>query len=93
MEIHYIDQPPIDDGNTTREFQSALAAFRCGDANPMRLFLGLELKIPCDDCGDEHVCFPWDKHLICEECHTERHVSLCEWMDNRLEPAPAFMEA
>lgn len=54
------------------EFDSALAAFRCGDFNPIRLYLGLPLKTPCDDCGEETTGRPHGKEVLCVSCFVDR---------------------
>lgn len=60
----------------SREFESALAAFRCDDPNPMRQHLGLPLKVFCDDCGRESVPCSWGRELLCYECTEGRHQEL-----------------
>ena len=56
----------------TREFQTVLAAFHCGDANPMRQYLELPLQIPCDDCGNDSLFIPHGKSLLCADCFVDR---------------------
>lgn len=62
------------DTEVSRAFESALAAFRCGDANPMRQYLALPLKQECQDCGRECITTPWDnRELLCGDCFMDRH--------------------
>ena len=60
------------------DFRSCLAAYRCGDSNPLRNFLGLDLKGECEDCGEEHRQFGHGKSLVCLRCWIEREKFLAE---------------
>ena len=60
----------------TREFQTALAAFHCGDANPMRQYLELPLQVPCDDCGADSLFIAHGKSLLCSDCFVDREAFL-----------------
>ena len=62
----------------TREFQTALAAFHCGDANPMRQYLGLPLQVPCDDCDTDAPFIPHGKSLLCADCFVDRESFLSD---------------
>lgn len=66
--IFYLDYPS-EQPQVSREFESALAAFRCGDPNPMRKYLNLPLQGVCEDCGEEAVVASHDYFaLICRPC-------------------------
>lgn len=60
------------------EFDSAMAAFNHGDANPMRQHMDLPLKGDCEDCGKEEFLHPHGKNLICFPCMFSRDSFLKE---------------
>lgn len=62
--------------SSSREFDTAMAAMRCNDPNPMRQYLGLPLMGPCEDCDREQPLFGHGKSLICLACYAERDAFL-----------------
>jgi len=59
-------------------FQTVFAAWRIGDLNPMRQYLGLPLMHVCEDCDGEHILIPHGKSLVCIACYAERDAFLNE---------------
>ncbi|HLC34552.1 MAG TPA: hypothetical protein VJJ70_06100 [Anaerolineales bacterium] len=87
MQITRIDGRPLDaewhglgaeTSPVSREFESALAAFRCGDPNPLRQYYGLPTRVPCADCGRETVPVVFDHDLLCRLCDYWRREELNE---------------
>lgn len=79
MQITYLREPTTPPHN--REFESALAAFRCGDPNPLRLYLDLPLKHECEDCGGEHELIGHTNSLVCKDCAEHRNRELEQFLD------------
>lgn len=61
-----------------REFETVYAAWKIGDLNPMRQYLGLPLQHECEDCGADQVLVPHGKSLVCIACCAEREAFLNE---------------
>jgi len=67
MSVEYAEFGPVTKPHN-RAFETAIHAFRLGDANPLRLYLDLPLKGLCDDCMEESVMVPHGKDLLCPDC-------------------------
>lgn len=63
-------------GPVSKEFESAWAAFQHNDPNPIRQYLGLPLKHPCEDCDTEEMLIGHGKSLVCLACAAERDAFL-----------------
>lgn len=62
--------------SSSREFESALAAYTHDDMNPLRQYLGLPIQHECEDCGQEHELVGHGKSLVCLACYAERDAFL-----------------
>ena len=59
--------------------ESALAAFRHGDNQPLCQALGMfPLPGDCEDCGRNTVLKPHGKSVVCDECYQDRETFLNE---------------
>lgn len=68
--------------SSSREFESAMAALRCNDPNPMRQYLDIPLKHECEDCGEDRELVGHGKSLVCEACNVIRNVFLGSCYDD-----------
>ena len=68
---------------TEREkmFNTVYAAWKIGELNPMRQYLGLPMLHECEDCGGEHILIPHGKSLLCIACYAEREAFLNDCYD------------
>ena len=80
INMHYSDFW-TDYTDTSREFESCMAALRCGDSNPLRQYLELPLKGECEDCGDDHELVGHYFSLVCKTCADARNSELEAFID------------
>ena len=66
-------------------FGSAMTALRCGDANPLRLYLGLPLQGECEDCEQSRVLVESFNALCCKDCAMLRRMELESFLDHSYE--------